>query len=127
MLPSHSKILAGAISMHRIFTHMYLTVSIGPSYIESLTGFLHVPPPLRAFLHISPLEPLPSVPYLLFLHQTKKKKKKINKKNHQKNTKGCSYPSLPRNDPITPHLKFNSLTIRPLMHVLFVTPKPLYN
>ena len=39
MLSSRSGISAGAISMHRIFTHMYSTVPIGPSYIESLTGF----------------------------------------------------------------------------------------
>ena len=52
MLPLHSEILAGAISMHRIFTHMYSTVFIGLSYKESLMGLLHVPPPLTAFPHI---------------------------------------------------------------------------
>ena len=49
MLPSHSGILAGEISMYRIFTHMYSAVSVGPSYIESLTGFLNVPLPLTVF------------------------------------------------------------------------------
>ena len=54
MLPLQTRILDGAISMHQLFTHMYSTVSIGPSYIENLTGFLHVPPSLTAFALISP-------------------------------------------------------------------------
>ena len=41
-------------SMHQIFTHMYLTVSIGPPYLESLTGFSQAPPPHTAIPHISP-------------------------------------------------------------------------
>ena len=49
MLQSHFGILAGEITMHRIFIHMYSTVSVGPSYIESLTGFLNVPLPLTVF------------------------------------------------------------------------------
>ena len=32
-------------SKHQIFTHLYLTVSIRPSYMESLTGFSQAPPP----------------------------------------------------------------------------------
>ena len=36
-------------SMHQIFTHMYLTVSTGLSYLESLTGFLKAPPPQTVF------------------------------------------------------------------------------
>ena len=31
-------------SIHQIFTHMYSTVSIGPSFKENLTGFSHTPP-----------------------------------------------------------------------------------
>ena len=54
MLALHSGILTGAISMYQILTHIYSTVSIPPSYIESPTGFLHVTPSLAAFLYISP-------------------------------------------------------------------------
>ena len=41
-------------SMHQIFTHVYSKVSIRPSYMERLLGFLHVPPPQKAFPHILP-------------------------------------------------------------------------
>ena len=53
------------------------------------------------------------------LNQKKEKqqKQKFNKKNPKKNTKFSSYLSLPGNDPDTPYLQINSLTIRPLMHV----------
>ena len=125
MLPSHSAILTGAISTHRIFTHMYSTVSIGPSYIESLTRFSHIPPPLMAFpTYHHRTSSFRCLPIISKLNQ---KRKSLTKKNLQKNTKVFSYPSLPGNDPDTPHLKFDSLTIRPLTYVLFVTPKPLYN
>ena len=40
--------------MHQIMTHVYLTVSKRPSYMESLVVFLQVPPPQTEFSHISP-------------------------------------------------------------------------
>ena len=143
MLQSHSGILVGEITMHRIFIHMYSTASVGPSYIESLTGFLNVPLPLTVFSTCHHrTSSFCSLPIISSLNQKNRSltkrtlKKKIQKflrilkKNPKKNRKVYSYPSLPGNSPnteIDPNLKFNLLIIRPLLHVIFVTPKLLYN
>ena len=48
--------------IHRIFAHMYSTVSVGPSNIESLKGFLRPSPSNGVSPHFT-IESLPSVPY----------------------------------------------------------------
>ena len=102
-------------SMHQIFTHMYFTVSRGPSFKENLTGFLHTPPPAPLSSNdISPhftIEPLPSVslPIIPSLQPSKKLASKFITSLSGKQSQSAAW-------------EFN-LTIRPLKWMLLVEPK----
>ena len=88
---------------------------IGLNYLQS-TWVFTFPSPFNSVSPHFTIEPFPSVPYPLFLHQNPQKKKKVNLQ-----------PHVPRNDPAAPYLNSDLLDIRPLLHILANKPKALYN
>ena len=108
--------------IHSLIGQNYLqsTVCIGPHYTliihKESHGFLHFPPHLTVFPHISSQNLFLLSPTHYFFIRILKKKKKVNLQ-----------PHVPRNDPAAPYLNSDLLNIRPLLHILANKPKALYN